>query len=319
MIGTSITTTSTVGWAYKGNKVNFRQQDYPAVFLAADRASSGAQDEYLNLTRGTLILLVAGAGFAAVSPVFTTSSVKAAFAVSSAISLAASVLLTLYLKARKPEQLWYGGRAVAESAKSMAWRYMTQAAPYVANSSSAEVDRQFVFSLESIIKERKQLAFGFGGEFAKQPQISDRMRSVRAGRLAERCKVYIAERICDQRVWYGNQARSNRTSENRYFKIVFVSQLAALAAAIALLRWPDSVVRLTGFFASLASALIAWLQLKQHKELAQSYSIAELELGFIEEKARHIKTEEEFSDFVSDAENAISREHTLWIARRDRS
>ena len=29
--------------------------------------------------------------------------------------------------------------------------------------------------------------------------------------------------------------------------------------------------------------------------------------------------EQEFSDFVSDAENAISREHTLWIARRDRA
>jgi hypothetical protein len=299
--------------------LKFSERDYPAVFLAADRASSCAQEKYLNLTRGTLILLVAGAGFAAASAAFAFDSIKPAFAIISALLLAGSLLLTLYLKAQKPEQLWYGGRAVAESAKSMSWRYMTQAAPYLADPAAAEVDQKFVSSLESIVKERKQLAFGFGGEFTKQPQISDRMRAVRASTLAERCQVYLAERICDQRVWYGNQAKNNRLAENRYFKVVFMSQFAALAAAIALVRWPGSTVRLTGFFASLASALIAWLQLKQHKELAQSYSVAELELGFIEEKARHVTGEKAFSDFVSDAENAISREHTLWIARRDRS
>ena len=308
---------STGRWVYEGNGLKFAEKDYPAVFLAADRASAGAQKKYLRVSRVTLVLLVSGAGLAAASPVF--ACVRLALAIASAIVLAASILLTLYLKARKPEHLWYGGRAVAESAKSMAWRYMAGSAPYPAGLPSAEVDQKFALALRSIVKEREQLSFGFGGEFSKQPQISDRMRAVRAGTLDERKGVYLAERISDQRAWYGNQAASNRAAENRYFVIVFASQLAALAAAIALVSWPDSNIRLTGFFASLAGALIAWLQLKQHKDLAQSYSVAELELGFIEEKARHITSEQEFSDFVSDAENAISREHTLWIARRDRT
>jgi hypothetical protein len=305
------------GWACERDRLKFAKTEYPALFLAADRASATAQKKYVSLTRWTLMLLVGGAGLAAASPVF--ACVKSVLAVTSAILLAASLLLTLYLKAQRPEQLWYGGRAVAESAKSMAWRYMTGAAPYLIDLPEMEADGKFVSALESIIKERKQLAFGFGGEFSEQPQISDRMRAVRAGTLEKRRQAYLAERISDQRIWYGGQARSNRSAENVYFGVVFASQLAALVAAVALARWPDSNVRLTGFFASLASALIAWLQLKQHKELAQSYSIAELELGFIEEKARHIATEQEFSDFVSDAENAISREHTLWIARRDRT
>ncbi len=299
--------------------MKFTKQDYPAVFLAADQASSGAQKKYLGLTRGTLALLVAGAGLAAASPVPALACVKPVVAVTSAISLTASLLLTLYLKALKPEHLWYGGRAVAESTKSMAWRYMTGAAPYPASLPAMQADQKFVADLESILRERKQLAFGFGGEFAERPQISNRMRDVRSVTLAERIQMYVAERIADQRMWYGNQARSNRLAEDRYFWVVFASQLAALVAAIVLVRWPSSNLRLTGFFASLASALIAWLQLKQHKELAQSYSVAELELGFIEEKARHLTTEQEFSDFVSDAEKAISREHTLWIARRDRT
>ncbi len=299
--------------------MKFAKADYPALFQAADGASSAAQAKYLRSTRWTLIFLVTGAGLAAASPAFACDAVKAAVALASAVLLVVSLSITVHLKVAKPEQLWYGGRAVAESAKSMAWRYMTGAAPYLSNLAPSGADGRFVSDLESIFKERKQLAFGFGGEFSQQPQISERMRAVRAGDLEERRAEYLAERISDQRLWYGNEAKRNRAAGNSYFKAVVASQFFAFIAALALARWPASSVKVTGLFASLAGSLMAWLQLKQHRELAQSYSIAELELGFIEEKARHMKGEQEFSDFVSDAENAISREHTLWIARRDRT
>ncbi len=294
--------------------MKLNEKEYPALFLAADRASAAAQAEYLNLTRGTLILLFVGAAFAAVSPALRPFN--PAVATASALLLAVSVCLTAYLKTRKPEQLWYGGRAVAGSTKSMAWRYMTRAAPYLSDLRRAEVDQKFVLDLESIFKERKQLAFGFGGEFSEQPQITECMRAVRSASLEERRATYLAERISDQRRWYAKQAKSNRSAENKYFALIIISQLLALAAAIALVRWPDSTIKVTGLFTCLASALIAWLQLKQYRELTQSYSVAELELSFIQEQGQNIATEQGFSDFVADAESAISREHTLWIARR---
>jgi hypothetical protein len=291
--------------------------DYPALYLAADQASTEAQRKYTRLMRSTLVLLVVGACLAVASPAFDYA--KPAFALASAVCLAVSLALTTYLKTQKVEQLWYGGRAVAESAKSMTWRYMTGTDPYFAGLSPAEADRKFVSDLESIIKERRQLAFGFGGEFAKRPQISERMRAIRATSLEERTNVYLAERIADQRRWYGDQALLNRSARNRYLNFIIAGQSLAVIAAIALVRWPDAKVKLTGLFTSLASALIAWLQVRQHKELAQSYSIAEVELGFIQERAPYITSDRELADFVRDAENAISREHTLWIARRDRT
>ena len=297
-------------------RLAFGERDYPAVFTAADLASKRAQLRYLNFTRCSLILLVSGAGLAALSPVF--ACLKSELAVASSVAVAASLLSTLYLKSQKPEHIWYGGRAVAESAKSMAWRYMTGAAPYEINIQAADTDQKFVRELESIIKEKAQLAFGFGGEFSAKPQISERMRAVRSAELGERIRIYTSGRISDQRIWYGTQAKKNKDAERRYFFLVFASQLAALIATIFLIHSSGSNLKLTGFFASLASALMAWFQLKEHKGLAQSYSIAELELGFIEEKSRYVTTEQEFSDFVTDAESAISREHTLWIARRDR-
>lgn len=297
-------------------KMEFDEGAYPALFLAADRASACARRQYLNLTRGTLILLVAAAGLAASSPLLETQ--RPAFAITSAILLAASILLTTYLKTSNVEKLWYGGRAIAESVKSMSWRYMMGADPYFVDLDLAEADERLIRGLASIARERKQLAFGFGGEFCEQPQISTAMRSLRSATLEERKGTYLAERVSSQRRWYGNQARSNRESENAYFILILIGQFLAFVAAILLVEHPESKVKLTGFFVSLTSALIAWLQLKQHKELAQSYAVTELDLALVQEQAQHVASNRELSDFVGDAENAISREHTLWAARRDR-
>jgi len=144
--------------------------DYPALFRAANEASLAAQRHYLRLTRGTLILLATGAALAAVSGEFASVPfAMSAVAMASAVVLAGSLLLTLYLKISKLEQVWYGGRAVAESAKSMMWRYIVGADPYsVDHVAAAEADKKFLSELGSIVKERKQLAFGFGGEFAEK-------------------------------------------------------------------------------------------------------------------------------------------------------
>lgn len=297
--------------------MTLNHSDYPALFRAADRASVAAQSNYLRFTRATLTLLVAGAGLAAVAGAFEFA--RAAFAITSAAVLATSLVLTTYLKMSNLEKVWYGGRAVAESVKSMTWRYATGSDPYAVDFSPAEVDGKFLAQLESILKERKQLAYGFGGEASTEPQISDRMRQIRAGSPQERKAIYLSERISDQRRWYGDRARSNRSAGNAYFIFIAMSQLLALITAIALVHWPASSVKLTGLFTSLAATLIAWLEIRQHKGLAQSYSIAELELGFIQEKAKYVDSNRTLSDFVGDAENAISREHTLWVARRDRN
>jgi hypothetical protein len=294
-----------------------QERDYPALFRQANQASIAAQRRYVRLSKMTLVFLVTGAALASASPAF--SSAASVFAICSAILVAGSLVLTSYAKLSKPEQVWYGGRAVAESAKSMTWRYVTCAAPYSSDLVPEEADRKFVLDLGSIFKERKHLAFDFGGGFSAEPQITDSMRLQRSAAVAERKDQYLAGRIANQRRWYCKQANSNRSAESMYFLLITVAQGLALLAAIALVRWPDSKVKLTGLLTSLASALIAWLQFRQHKELVQSYSIAELELGLIQEQARYVTSDRELSNFVIDAENAISREHTLWIARRDRT
>jgi hypothetical protein len=290
--------------------------DYPALFRAADSASSTAQRAYLRLTTAILGLLVAGAAFAGVSGEFPASA--SAFAIAGATVLAASLLLSVYRESLKLEHVWYGGRAVAEIARSMMWRYVTNADPYPIDLSAAEADKRFLSDLASIAKERKGLAFVSRGQFAGAHQISNRMREARLVNLVERKQRYLVERVQDQRLWYGRRTKSHNSAGNLYFIVIVASQLFALTSAIALVHWPGAKIQLTGLFASAASALIAWLQIKQHKELAHAYAAAEMELSFVEEGAAQISSDRDLSDFVASVESAIARENTVWVSKRER-
>ncbi|MCH9305572.1 SLATT domain-containing protein [Escherichia coli] len=75
--------------------------------------------------------------------------------------------------------------------------------------------------------------------------------------------------------------------------------------------WP------TDIFVASAASILTWMQAKRFSELAASYSLTSHEIGLVKEEAKQPNTDEEFSVFVGDAENAFSREHTQWVARKD--
>src|ERR1700690_1342526 len=91
--------------------------DFPALFLAADSASRQAQKRHLTFTGVILGALVACAALGALAGVFPAEAKGLALA--STAGAALSFMLTAMRKALKPEKLWYGGRAVAESTKSL--------------------------------------------------------------------------------------------------------------------------------------------------------------------------------------------------------
>ena len=70
-------------------------------------------------------------------------------------------------------------------------------------------------------------------------------------------------------------------------------------------------------FVAIAASLLSWMQAKRFSELAASYALAAHEIELIRQQSLLPSTDDEFSLFVDDAENAFSREHTQWIARKD--
>lgn len=60
----------------------------------------------------------------------------------------------------------------------------------------------------------------------------------------------------------------------------------------------------------------AWMQTKQYRTLATAYTVTALELASVRSKIANQAGEAEWAKFVNDAEEAFSREHTLWKASR---
>jgi len=57
-------------------------------------------------------------------------SYKTFLAITGAVLFFISLALSVYVKSAKLECTWYDGRAVAESVKSLSWRYMMGADPF---------------------------------------------------------------------------------------------------------------------------------------------------------------------------------------------
>lgn len=296
-------------------KHHLSDPDLPALFRAADSASRAGQRVFLGLVASDLTLLVFGAAlslFGSSGPGGTSSH-----AVIGAVLLFIGLLVTGGLWLSEFERTWYGARAVAESVKTLSWRYVMGAEPYSHSGKLEEIDKRFLADLQEILKERKHLSWTFGGELANEPQITGNMREVRALGLSEKKNIYAADRLGQQQSWYARKSKSHTLQERFWFGAFFLAQLGAFICALCAINSPAKP-NYTGVLAALSSAFLTWIQANKLHELAQAYGLTAHELGMVKEKASHIKSNDALSEFVSDAENAISREHTMWVARRDR-
>ena len=155
-----------------------------------------------------------------------------------------------------------------------------------------------------------------GGENSIKPQITDIMRKVRTFNFEKKRSLYIKNRINKQKIWYSNNCLKNKSRSEQFFKISIFIQILSVIGAFLFINNPYFIFNPTGVFTTIVAGLLAWTQVKQYKTLAESYGLTTQELGIIEEKAKRIKSPIELSIFVNEAETAISREHTVWLARR---
>ena len=81
--------------------------------------------------------------------------------------------------------------------------------------------------------------------------------------------------------------------------------------------YPEWKIWPTEIFLVGAAGILIWIQAKRFRELAAAYGITAHEIGLALSELDDVQVENEFSKFVGDAENAFSREHTQWVARKD--
>jgi hypothetical protein len=230
-----------------------------------------------------------------------------------AIFLIGAFVAKLANRFREYDEQWFQNRAIAETIKSSTWRYMTRVEPF--DGDEATANAAFTVSLQETLQTGGVFHHHLYLALPDGEPITPFMRQQRALPFPARKAFYQQGRLADQIRWYSRKADANDRYAARWFWASLGFEGLALIGAIA------SIAAVTdfdavGLFATLSAGATAWTQLGRHNELRKSYGLAAYELTFLRIAIQDADDEPVFARSVLEAEGAISREHTMWMAKR---
>lgn len=285
-----------------------QEQDFPALYRSADGLSLSSQICFFRALKVHLLLLVIAAILSIVSiPHWTVAALQL-------LALLGALGCSIYLFSIRPDKFWYAGRAVAESIKTVTWRYVCRAEPFHGDDANAR--NIFRETLKAVVEQNRELCQSLS-EHLDGAQITVVMEQMRGRSLEERKATYASDRIGNQLSWYAKKAAFNRCMSKGFFWALIATNSVAVVCAALRIAIVDQPFWPTDVFVAAAASLLSWMQAKRFSELAASYALAAHEISLIKEQSLLSDTDDKFSLFVGDAENAFSREHTQWVARKD--
>jgi hypothetical protein len=283
-------------------------EDFPALHQSTNQQSLSAQKSFLLWSKIRLAGFVIAAVGAAIA--WTTGPIHVGGVVAF-LAFATALAAELILAVRRPDRIWYEGRAAAESTKTLTWRYMVRGEGFEGGVDDA--DGRLLAELKEVIHDLHALPVqALSGH---EMQISGKMREIRALPFEQRRAVYLAQRIQDQQGWYATKAGWNAKRANVWTVTSIALEFFGLVGgAVTALGWAN--IDLLSIFAAAAAAATAWLQAKQYQSLSTAYGVTSQELAAVASELEAVRDESTWAHFVAGAEEAISREHTLWRASR---
>ena len=285
-------------------------EHFPALFRCADEASNRSQSFYLRLIRLEYGLLMLAALFSMSvlgGPTFYTVY---------AIIFLASIGVLLTRALSKPEQDWYKSRALAESVKTLTWRYVMRADPFGSAPDAQAARAEFRDHLHQLFSSNQGIAARIAPDWSAEDQITAEMDNLRALDLEARKALYVRDRVQDQRGWYARKAAFNRRAARKWIAIGVGAYASAMIMALSRIRFPEWSMLPIEPVIVFASSIIGWMQIKKFNELSAAYTVTAHEIGLISPKVEASADESALSASVNESELAFSREHTMWIARQ---
>lgn len=285
------------------------KKDLPGLYQAADQASLRSQVWYFGALGVYLILLTS----AALVSFFWPANTQGALA--SAVLFLVTLGILVGLKFKKPDDIWYNGRAVAESVKTRSWRWMMQAEPYQETGNYDVVSKQFINDLKSILFQNRSLSYELTSSAGVLDPISKKMNTIRCLPLQDRLKIYQEQRIKNQADWYSKKSLFNKKRAFQWFCVSIALHSIAILMLLYRIKNPSASVPVE-VIATASGAVLTWLQARKYSELNSSYGLTAHEILLIKGEALSVNSEGKFSEFVVNSESAFSREHTQWAARK---
>jgi hypothetical protein len=215
------------------------------------------------------------------------------------------ILLSVLPFGSESERNWYNQRALAESIKTFEWRLLVGSQSVSAAEISRgmrEISEPFLAKLSI---ENKVDCPGFDDSFSRY------LEGTSGATFSSRKTIYLEERLKNQRDWYHQKAKIHGRNWWR-LRTAYVSFLIVGLIFVALGQFLDSLIPV---LLALGAFVAAENSASQNLLVASAYLIAEEELNAIIEQIPSV-TEVQWSEFVNDAEESISREHVSWRASK---
>ena len=201
-------------------------EDFPAMFQAADSCAINSQDIYLRLIKADITLLILGPLLAFLPELLPNFSISWLKNIGILMSIS-TIIVTLLIYLWGKDKAWYGSRAVAESIKTLTWRYITGATPFSIDMSQKDADRKFGNTLQKLMEQESKLNWVYSLD-TKVDQITEVMRTQRNKPTCERKNYYIKSRLEEQCQWYTRKAKFNAKRKNLFLFLIIIVQLLTL-------------------------------------------------------------------------------------------
>jgi len=284
------------------------------LYQVSDSSAIQAQKKHFRLVKAKIaflliIVVVTSLGWNQAPSLRTTAAIVLA------IFLVISMFISAIMDMRKFDRTWFSSRAIAESVKTESWKFVMKVKPYDGDVPDSEAEDCFLDRLDELLHSQPFVC----SELVPNPQstqITNRMRQMRSETFENRRAYYIQRRIHDQKDWYSKKAEFNKGQESQWFIVAWILQLAAAVIAIVVIGFSDLIINPVGALTTAGAGALSWLHARSYRELSQSYGLVAQELSLLEVRANQVSMEEKLTEIVLDTEKTISREHTIWLARR---
>lgn len=298
--------------ASEAGATSFSDANLSPFCLDADKHAGQAQSRFTRRLQFQLGLLI----IAAIAGVFTLrlGNHGADYAgLVGALAFVAAISVRLYEEHVHDERAWYESRAAAESAKTLGWRYAVGGNPFPESMRDDEARQLLVTRLNDIGRELAYIPMRGAG--ATGGEVTAEMTSLRHAKRPDRIRAYEKERLGRQEAWYSAKSADKERRSRQWLWIVIIAEVAGLIGA-AIKASGVTSVDLLGILAAASAAAGAWVQSRQYRTLATAYNLTARELRQISTLVIERMNADDWANFVDQAEEAISREHTMWVASR---
>lgn len=289
-------------------------QNFPAVYQAADQEAARSQRLYFTMLWGQYFCLFSASLLTLFAGYVHQSLLLAGYF----FLLVSGAVAALTLGAAKPNQNWYRFRALAESCKTLSWRYMMGSAPFAPDDDTAQTSALFAIRLHELVTFQPLDSARLIQSEDADEQATPWMQKLQTEGFDNRKAFYLEHRIDNQLKWYKVKAKANQRSSQKSLAAIVLVYLSAMGATALQFYHPlteSQVLWVAEPLLVLVASLLGYAQAKRFSELSASYALTALEIQKLRTGFLPIKDDAALRDYVNVAEDAFSREHTQWIAR----